>query len=402
MGIREKRFAGFLALAALIYIAVLAYLSGTGLYEIQGAHNDRFFSADDVYFVEHFFSTTLDDSPRIIKHPLLIVFGWLFSLGEREVFGRGIPLSEHYLHIVAMQICVSLLTLFYLYRLFAEMLRLEEKTVYLLLGAWAVSFSPVFYTFLGESFLYSGLLLTMTFYYAGRKNIPWLVALGALTAGITVTNGVLWAVIVVLSDLQAMRKLGTFSLGGGLFCLLVGLSPVRDVFFGTLIIAGLRSIKYFSDSFGMIETLRRIFYAFFGSTSFYLRTQDVTPFGEFAGDALSFLPAASLPTTVFGTVWAVMLAVSAVWNRRDPILYPSLGVLGVNLLLHGVIQYGLKEASLYSLHHMTAQFLILALLLREDRVPKPMRIGLRVFLVLYMLWAMVGNLHGYRQMLGTL
>ena len=41
------------------------------------------------------------------------------------------------------------------------------------------------------------------------------------------------------------------------------------------------------------------------------------------------------------------------------------GVLGCNLLLHGAVQYGLKEGFLYSLHHLPAQILLAALTLRE-------------------------------------
>ena len=39
-------------------------------------------------------------------------------------------------------------------------------------------------------------------------------------------------------------------------------------------------------------------------------------------------------------------------------------MLGCNLLLHGVVQYGLKEGFLYSLHHLPAQILLAALALR--------------------------------------
>ena len=41
-----------------------------------------------------------------------------------------------------------------------------------------------------------------------------------------------------------------------------------------------------------------------------------------------------------------------------------LAVLALNLVLHGLIQYGLKEAFLYSLHHYPAQLLIAGLLFR--------------------------------------
>ncbi len=47
------------------------------------------FSADDVYYVNNFFSTEMDTSLRIIKHPLLIVLGWLLTLTERDCSARS-------------------------------------------------------------------------------------------------------------------------------------------------------------------------------------------------------------------------------------------------------------------------------------------------------------------------
>ena len=51
-------------------------------------------------------------------------------------------------------------------------------------------------------------------------------------------------------------------------------------------------------------------------------------------------------------------------SRRDRLLCAPLAVLALNLVLHGLIQYGLKEAFLYSLHHYPAQLLIAGLLFR--------------------------------------
>ena len=64
----SPKWIGFAFLCAL-YILLFVLLCQTPLYSIEGAHNDRLFSADDIYYTNYFFSTTMDESPRIVKHP---------------------------------------------------------------------------------------------------------------------------------------------------------------------------------------------------------------------------------------------------------------------------------------------------------------------------------------------
>ena len=50
----------FFAVVSLAYAAVFVFLARSGLYRIENAHNDRLFSADDVYYVNNFFSTEME------------------------------------------------------------------------------------------------------------------------------------------------------------------------------------------------------------------------------------------------------------------------------------------------------------------------------------------------------
>lgn len=365
----------FFGILILVYGAVFLLLCGTPLYDFassRGAHNDFLFSTDDVYYVSSFFSATMDTSLRVIKHPLLVVAGWLFTCAERLVLGE-ISLKHHYELIVMVQLCLSLLSAFYLHRILEEHYRLERRRALLLCAVYALAFSTLFFTFVAEHFILSALLLMMSFYYARGRKTWLLVVLGVLTAGVTTTNAVLWAAIVWFSGEPAAadrrRRALTLFLGGACFCAAVALSPVRAIFFQNIAGGGMSSLHNYSDRYGLFETVRRVFFIFFGSTLFYLDTANASPFGDFAGHALSFLPSATLPVIAAMVLWTALLAWAAVRGRGDRLLWAPLAVLLCNLALHGLLQYGLKEGFLYSLHHFPAQVLIAALALREEDRP---------------------------------
>lgn len=381
---------GFFAAVSVLYLLIFIFLTQNGLYRIENAHNDRLFSADDIYYVNRFFSVTRDTSLRIIKHPLLIVFGWFWTLVERALLG-AVSLETHYCLIVGGQILLTLAAIYVLDRIFETQYGLKSGHALLLCGIYALSFSVLFFAFVAESYALSALLLLLSFYFARRGNFPVTVLLGALCAGVTVTNGALWAAIVLLSGGKRRQRLAAIVAGAGLFFALVALSPVRGVFFTKLVSGGLNSARNYSDHFGIFTALRYIFFAFFGSTGFVLHMQAQSPFGDFAGDAVSFVPSASFPVVLAAALFLSLLVWAAAGHRRDRLLYAPLAVLALNLLLHGVVQYGLKEAFLYSLHHYPAQLLIAGLLLREKRTARPASVLLSVYLL-----CLIGlNVQGY-------
>lgn len=391
---QAARRLGFFAALAVLYGILFLLICRTGFYDIAGAHNDRVFSADDVYFVTSFFSQTMDTSARIIKHPLLILFGCAFTRLEHLLLGT-ISMEHHYMLIVMMQICVGWLCGVVLDRILEEQYRLDTGRALLMCAIFGLSFSTLFYIYVGESYIYSALILLLTFYFARRGNLPVTAVLGILAAGITITNGALWAAIVVCSGGTLRRKLTTLVLGGGGFCAVVALTPMRAFFFTKLIPGALGSANSFSDHFSPLGVVRRVFFAFFGSTGFYLDTMDQSAFGDFVGDALAFLPSAPLPITAAGLAWAALLAWAVLRHLRSPLLWAPLAVLGCNLFLHGVLQYGLKEAFLYSLHHLPAQVCIVSLSLTPEARLQERRAVTGV-LVLYGVCLVVLNLPGYR------
>lgn len=387
----------FFALLAVVYLIIFALLCSTPVYNIETGHNDRLFSADDVYYVKNFYSVNMDTSPRVIKHPLFIVFAHLFTLAELFVFGE-ISIASHYKLIAAFQMAIAVISVWYLFLILDRQYKLKRKVSLLFCGIYSFAFSTLFYTFIAESYIFSSLILLMTYYYARENNFPVTVILGALAAGITITNAALWAAIVFFSGGNIKDRLVTLVSGGVLFCLLVAILPIRNGFFSYILPGSLSSAENYSDSFGILQAAVYTFFAFFGSTVFYLDTMDVSAFREFKGDALTFIPSASIPVVIISLCWLILLIFTAAYCRKEKMLIPPLAVLGLNLLLHGLIQYGLKEAFLYSLHHFTAQILIIALLFCPDmQIKKAYKKSVLIFLALFLVCTVLLNIPGYME-----
>ena len=397
---RKKTIILFGILAA-AYVGIFVLLCQNGFFDVSGSHNDRFFSADEKYYVENFYSTVMDTSSRIIKHPLLIVFAHWFTLAETAVFG-SVSALHHYMLIACFQMVCAWLSSVYLFKLLRETYRMTWCDAALLCLLYGAAFSTLFYTFAAESYIFSALVLLMTYYYAQKQSGLITVVLGALAAGITVTNAVLWAVIVLCSGGTWRHRIKVLVGGGLLFCALVAVLPVRQVFYTNIIAGGLNSANNYSDHFGLLETARRVFFVFFGSTFYFIDTTDCSPFGDYAGDALSFVPSGPMIAVILGLIWVIILVCAAANFSSEPLLWAPMAVLAVNLVLHGVIQYGLKEGFLYSLHHMPAQILLVGLLMKKMTKHPIRKRGMQVFLVINLLVVLVLDWVGWDMMLASI
>lgn len=400
---RKKKVSviAFFTILAVLYLAVFIYLAFfTNIYDISSAHNDRFFSSDDIYFVTSFFSTAPEPSLRVIKHPLLCAFGWLFTNLEHIVFPGGLSLTHHYEAIVLFQMALSWLSSLFLFKTVTEHHGVEHNLALSATALYALAFSTVFYTFIAESFIFSSFALILTYYFARKGNYVVTALLGALCAGITITNSVVWALIVFFTYRDSIwKRLALLISGGAAFCLLVYITPFRETFFQNIISGGLRSAENYSDSFPIAELVPRVFYVLFGSTLFYLDTFNASPFGEFQGDSLSFAPSAPYYVTIACIIWLALIVTAIVLSAKSRLSWAPIAVILFNLVLHGVIQYGLKEGFLYSLHHLSGEILLVSMLLSK----KHGAVRYAVFAAIIALCAceIVFNLPGYIEMLGT-
>lgn len=397
---RDRSQAALLICLALLYLSIFAFLRTTTLYDVEGGHNDRLFSADDLYYVTEFFSAEMDDSPRIIKHPLLVVFGWAFTRLERLLLG-AVSVRRHYQLIVLGQMCASILTTCYLGCILTRHYKIDRKRTALLCAVYALAFSTLFYTFVAESYILSALVLMMSYYYAQEDRPVLMAVLGVLAAGITITNAALWAIIVLFSAQPWRRRAAVLFSAGAAFCIAVALTPARTVFFSTFLSGALGSAHNYSDHFPLPEAALRVFFMIFCAPLFYLDTANTSPFGDFSGDALSFLPAAPWYLVLAGLSYLALLVYSAAAHRTQRSVWAPAGVLAANLVLHGLIQYGLKEGFLYCQHHLGAQLLIAACALSPQAGKTQRRVATTV-MALVLCAETAGDLPGYRALLAFL
>lgn len=358
-----------MVLFLIVYGALFAYFQNKGIYNIsEKTHNDRFFSMDDAYYVQHFYSTQLDDTGRIVKHPLLVAFGHYFTLAERLVLGEK-TVEHHYMLIILFQIFVQILALACLYKTLSKHYRLKSGHAVLLTLIYGFSCASILFTLIAESYVFSGALLIFTQWFILKKKPIPVVIMGILLGGVTITNLFIWGLLVLFYEDKFYKRVIMAAVGGLGLLLVIFVLPVRDVFFSQVFDVFISSPENYRDQFSILECAKYGLYALFGSTWFFIDTANASPFGQFPGSAVSFIPLAPVYVDLFMGLWIVLLLLSVIVNRKNRLIWAPCAVLAFNLVLHVVVQYGLKEGSLYSLHHAFAQVMIVGGLLgmREEK-----------------------------------
>lgn len=368
-----------------IYGTFFGVLQDRGLYRITpDTHNDRFFSMDDSYYVQNFYAFKPDDTGRVVKHPLLVAFAHYFTLAERAILGEK-TLEHHYMLIILFQIMVQVLALACLYKTLTVHYKLKEWHAVLLTSIYGLSCASLLFTLIAESYVFSGALLIFTQWFILQKKPLPVVLLGILLGGITITNIFIWGLMVLFYEVKLYKRVIIGASGVLGLLLAIYLLPVRHVFYSQVLHVFQSSPANYRDKFPLLTCAKYSFYALFGSTWFFIDTTDASPFGQFAGSAVSFIPSAPWYLTFLIVLWTLLLIAAAVFLKKNRQLVIPLMVILFNLGLHGVIQYGLKEGFLYSLHHAFAQILLLACLLRPDEVKwlKPVQRLLIAGLILF-------------------
>lgn len=354
-----------------VYILSLIVFINSGAYQINpGTNNDRFFSMDDSYYVNHIYSIELDNTDRIVKHPLLIAFAHYATSIEHVFFG-DLSVPSHYLIIVLGQLLVSFLGLLFLFKLLMENLKLPIIKVNLLVIIYALSSAVLLYTFIAESYILSGTILIASLWCALNNKPKSLIILGILAGGITITNFAIWVIIAFFINKSFINRIKLMLISGAGLAGVILLLPIRGVFFPHFFKVFIGSPENFSDHYALLSAAKRGFYSIFGSAYFYLDTVNQSPFGQLQGKAISFVPSANILIIAAMCIWIAGIAAASVKGikLKDKLLLAPLAILIFNILLHVGIQYGLKEAFLYSLHHSFAQILIIGYLIKNTTSP---------------------------------
>lgn len=354
-----------------VYICGLYVFQSNGTYNITPkTNNDRFFSMDDSYYVNHFYSLELDNTGRIVKHPLLSAFAHYVTQLQHVTFG-DISISSHYLLIVLGQIIICFIGLVFLFRILKEHYQLPVNIANLLITLYAFSSATLIYTFIAESYIFSGTILIISYWCVLNNKYKSLIVLGILAGGVTITNFAIWAIIIMFLNKTFLNKIKLILISGigllGVICLL----PIRQVFYSEFFKVFIGSPQNYSNHYSLLKVLKMGFYSIFGSTYFYIDTVNQSPFGQYKGNAISFIPSSNFLIAVVMCVWILGIIIASVKGiqAKDKLLIAPMLVLIFNIVLHVGVQYGLNEAFLYSLHHSFAQILIIAYLMKNTTTP---------------------------------
>ncbi len=378
-----------------VYILSLIVFISSGTYQINpGTNNDRFFSMDDSYYVNHIYSIELDNTDRIVKHPLLIAFAH-YATSVEHFFSGNLSIPSHYLLIVIGQLLVSFLGFLFLFKLLRENYKLPAIKVNLLVTIYALSSAVLIYTFIVESYILSGTILIASLWCALNNKPKSLIILGILAGGVTITNFAIWVVIAFFINKTLINRIKLMLISGISLAGIILVLPIRGVFFPHFFKVFIGSPENFSDHYALLSAAKRGFYAIFGSTYFYTDTVNQSPFGQLQGKAISFVPSSNLLVIAAMCIWVAGIFAASIKGikLKDKLLLAPLAILVFNVLLHVGIQYGLKEAFLYSLHHSFAQILIIGYLTKNTTSPtgKKVVLGLTGVYLLIMIGANISG-----------
>jgi hypothetical protein len=402
---KHKGITIYLAGFLILYMLIGMWFNNLKFYNITpNTNNDRLFSMDDAYYTQNIYSLNIDTSLRIIKHPFFTVYAHWFTEAERFIFG-DITIQHHYWLIVASQIILAVLSILYLYLSLIQHFQLKRWQAYILTTIYGLSISVILHTMVAESYIFSSLCLIMTYYYSQRKKAISVVILGILTTGITLTNGLLWALLVIFSRFKLIDSLIIGLSSAISFLAAAYMLPIGRVFYKNLFFVLHNSTQNYCDNFGWLEVFQRMLYNIFGNTFFYVETMFSSPFGKFPNKAISFVPMGSTVLTIIISAWLILLFYSAAKNHKNNLVYGPMAVIAANLAIHVFKQYGLKEGFLYGLHHQFAQLFLVAglfMILNEKKSETGKKTYINNiligFLVIFIIGEVVFNLMGFAEL----
>ena len=316
---------------------------------------DDIFYAREVYTVDDNYAEA-DLQERHVKHPFMRAIGHLVAGVENRVFPNK-DVTTHYYHIVLLQIGVNLLGVWFLYKILRQLLHLDNKWCFLLLTIYELSVVTFLGTVIIESFLLTATTLIMSYYYLAKQKLLPSIVLGILATGITNTNSVAFAImgICLLKKKKDIIKVGAGCAIGLGICILA--LPYRDLFFANFSGKVNVNLDRFIVNPDGTTILKMIFYYLLASPFFFITPVysklyglDRMTFDLYSGKTIMFM-------TIVLFAWMAFL----IWkNKTNRMMLAALGVFVYNMVIHAVIKFGLYEGTIYGLHFLFAEIIMLA------------------------------------------
>lgn len=322
---------------------------------------ENILSYDDVFYAREVYTTEKnyaeeDLQERHVKHPFMSAIGHVVT-GAEHIFFPNVDETTHYYHIVLFQIIVNLLGVWFLYKILRQVLHLENKWCFLLLTIYELSVVTFLGTVIIESFLLSATTLIMSYYYLAKQKLMPSIVLGILATGITVTNSVAFAIMAIclLHKKRDIVKVGAGCVIGLGVCILA--LPYRDLFLANFSGKVNDNLDRFILHPDTKTILKMIFYYLLASPFFFITPVysklyglDRMTFDLYSGKTIML-------TTILLFAWMAFVIFR---NKNNRMMLAALGVFAYNMVIHAIIKFGLYEGTIYGLHFLFAEIIMLA------------------------------------------
>ena len=320
---------------------------------------DTVLSYDDIYHARSVYSESKnyeDTVGTIVKHPFISGFGTIVAKIENVFFNNTNP-TDHYFHIVVFQIFVNAIGIFYLYKILKEQYKIENKWCFLILTIYELATVTLLGTFIIDSFILSGTLLIMSYYYLSKQKLIVSTFLGIMTTGICITNSIAFAIMAIclLKNKKDILKVGIGCVIG--FLGVTIFLPYRDYLFNNF----LSEVQFQAEGFAAQEEnpilfLKRTFYYILVSPLFFLNINHEFFYNII--DIVKFDLSANIPIIIATVLYFIFIIYNIIKNIKDRNMLAALGVFIYNMFIHVVMKFGLHEGTIYGLHFLFAEILM--------------------------------------------
>ena len=265
--------------------------------------------------------------------------------------------TDHYYHIVVFQILVNLLGVFYLYKILREELGLKEKWCFLTITIYEIATVTLLGTLIIESFLISGSLLILSYYYLSKQKIVISTILGILVSGMCITNSLAFAIMAIflLRNKKDIIKVGISCIIGGILVFMI--LPYRDYIFNNFFTSVKTQAETYSLDHSFGTYIKMIFYNLGSAPIFFLNQIHTQPKGL---DYLVFDLSASTKIIVLTIIFFICIIYNVIKNIKDRNMLAAFGVFMYNMFIHVIMKFGLHEGTIYGLHFLFAEILMFA------------------------------------------
>lgn len=354
---------------------------------------DMIISYDDMHYARNIYADTDKDYATSIKHPLLVTLAHGFVHIEEKLFPPK-DSTDHYYHIVLLQIILNLLSVIYLYKILKEHIGLKNEWSFLLLTIYELATVSILGTFFVESFIISSTLLIMSYYYLAKQKLIPSIILGILTTGITITNAIPFALmsICLLKKKKDIFITGISCILGSILILLM--IPERDYILTNFFSVLNDNKKYIAKS---NETIKYAFNYLLISPFLFIKQSYV--FNKKDLLCVRFTTDTNIFVAIFIIIIFSLMAYCIIKNIKNRNMLAATFVLIFNFILHIVFKFGLTEATIYALHFLFAEIIILAFSFKiESKNKKVIAITL---IILVLILQIVYNTTGFIEILTT-